>query len=74
MELTWWQELLIDMSICIPTCCCFCLLVDYLRDKRSARRKQASFKAIVEQMDKLHTDLQSRGELQGDNEFVKNLP
>ena len=66
----WYFELL----ICIPTCCCFCLLVDHLRDKRRARAKRASFKAIVEQIDKLHTDLQSRGELQGDNEFEKNLP
>ena len=70
MELTWWQELLIDMSICIPTCCCFCLFVDHLRDKRRARAKRASFKAIVEQIDKLHL----QGELQGDNEFEKNLP
>ena len=66
----WYFELL----ICIPTCCCFCLLVDHLRDKRRARAKRASFRAIVEQIDKLHTDLQSRGELQGDNEFEKNLP
>ena len=70
MELTWWQELLIDMSICIPTCCAVCCLVDYLRDKRRARAKRASFKAIVEQIDKLHL----HGELQGDNKFEKNLP
>jgi len=64
------MEWYVELLICIPTCCCFCLLVDHLRDKRRARRKQASFKAIVEQMDKLYL----RGELQGDNEFEKNLP
>ena len=68
------MEWYVELLICIPTCCAVCCLVDYLRDKRRARAKRASFKAIVEQIDKLHTDLQSRDELQGDNKFNKRLP
>ena len=69
----WYFELL----ICIPTCCCFCLLVDHLRDKHRARAKRASFKAIVEQIDKemLEQEIKDKTEkLPSGNDFDKNLP
>ena len=38
------MEWYVELLICIPTCCCFCLLVDYLRDKRRARAKRIHHK------------------------------